>query len=82
MDEVGKIYASPYQIRGKFHHSSFLSGKPVASAGELTAINGKITEISRKSGHYQPSLKINSQIMTELQKRGVDVKGIKETKGF
>jgi hypothetical protein len=82
MDEAGKIFASPTQTLGKFHHSSFLSGKPVASAGELSAVNGVVQEISRKSGHYQPSAKINSQIITELQRRGVDTKGIKETKGF
>jgi RHS repeat-associated protein len=82
MDEAGSIYASPTQTLGKFHHSSFLSGKAVASAGELKAVNGVIQEVSRKSGHYQPSVKINSQIMTELKNKGVDVTNIQETKGF
>jgi hypothetical protein len=82
MDEAGSIYASPTQTLGKFHHSSFLSGKPVASAGELKAVNGVIEEISRKSGHYKPSVDINSQIMNELENRGVDITNIKQTRGF
>jgi hypothetical protein len=82
MNKSGKIYASPTQVLGKFHHSSFLSGKPVAAAGELTVVNGVIKEISRKSGHYQPSVKINSQILTELERRGIDIKSIRETRGF
>ncbi len=81
MDEYGRIYASKYQAVGKFHHSSILGGKPVASAGEITVQNGKIIEISNRSGHYQPTQQTNSQVINELKNRGVDTGKIKIT-GF
>ncbi|CAM1372485.1 hypothetical protein TPENAI_70141 [Tenacibaculum litopenaei] len=82
MDENGIIYASKFQIRGKLHHSSFLAGKPVASAGELKVVNGIIKEISRKSGHYKPSKAINKQIIKVLKTSGVETKSIKIINGF
>lgn len=82
MDENGIIYASKFQIRGKLHHSSFLAGKPVASAGELKVVNGVVKEISRKSGHYTPSKVINKQIVKVLKSSGVETKSIKIIDGF
>jgi hypothetical protein len=81
MDESGKMYISQTQTVGKFHHSSFLSGKPVASAGEIVVENGKIIEISNRSGHYQPTQIINLQVINELKRRGIDTSNIKIT-GF
>jgi len=81
MDEYGRIYASKYQAVGKFHHSSMLEGKPIASAGEITVKNGKITEISNRSGHYQPTQQMNTQVINELKSRGVASSSIKIT-GF
>lgn len=40
---------------GKFHHTSFLAGAPVASAGEFEIINGKIELALLRSGHYRPT---------------------------
>jgi hypothetical protein len=37
-----------------FHHSSFLAGEPVASAGEIRAKNGVLELVSNASGHYEP----------------------------
>jgi hypothetical protein len=82
MDEHGQIFVSKFQKVGEFHHSSFLSGKPVASAGELKITNGVIEEISRKSGHYQPTKNINKQIITHLKNNGVETKNIKTLDGF
>lgn len=81
MDEYGRIYASNYQSVGKFHHSSILGGKPIAAGGEITVKNGVIIEISNRSGHYQPTQQMNSQVVNELKSRGLDVGGIKIT-GF
>lgn len=78
----GSIYASKFHYPKKFHHSSFLSGSPVASAGELKVAKGVIQEISAKSGHYKPNTEINNQIVQHLANNGVDVKTIKITKGF
>lgn len=81
MDEYGKIYASNFQSVGKFHHSSFLGGKPVSAAGEITVKNGRIVEISNRSGHYQPTQQMNSQVINELKSKGLDISNIKIT-GF
>lgn len=39
-------------FQGYFHHSSFMSGGPVLSAGELVLAKGKVAAITDKSGHY------------------------------
>jgi RHS repeat-associated protein len=72
MDPQGRIFASKKQIPGELHHSSFLGGNPVSSAGDLMVTDGILLEVSNKSGHYQPSQKLNSQIFNELEKRGMD----------
>ncbi len=56
MDQMEFIYTSAMPAKsGTFHHSSFLSGKPVLCAGEITLTNGRITHIDNLSGHYQPT---------------------------
>lgn len=52
IDQLGKMYVNPKQ-KAKFHHSSFVSGKPVLAAGRLQSVNGLITAVSAHSGHYQ-----------------------------
>jgi hypothetical protein len=54
MDQMEFIYVGDPKA-GKFHHSTFLSGKPVLCAGEIQVRGGKITYISNESGHYRPS---------------------------
>ena len=49
----GKLYVTRGQP-GKYHHSSFTGGGPVAMAGELSVVQGKIVGLSNGSGHYQP----------------------------
>src|SRR5205085_902189 len=66
MSKTGEIYASKNQIVGRFHHSSFLAGAPVASAGELKVSNGVLKEVTIKSGHYRPNKELNEQLFTEL----------------
>ncbi len=42
MSEEGRFYLSKNYAYGKFHHSSFLAGKPVAGAGEIYIEKGII----------------------------------------
>lgn len=71
MDHNGDIYASNYQEKGKFHHSSFLAGAPVASAGELEVRNGELVAMSPQSGHYRPSGQQLLQCANHLLAQGV-----------
>lgn len=52
IDEAGRFYVHPKE-KGRFHHSSFLSGRPVLAAGRLHAQHGFVTGVSAHSGHYQ-----------------------------
>lgn len=76
MTEDGRIYASTYHYAGVFHHSSFLSGKPVASAGELEIIEGILKEVTNKSGHYKPSKSFNNQFLKLIKNEGVNIDDI------
>jgi hypothetical protein len=80
MDETGEIYAGTQQI-GVFHHSSFLSGAQVATAGELKIADGVIT-LSAKSGHYQPEIESLKQVVDELTSRGVNMNNIVIDRSF
>lgn len=82
MDETGQIFASKFQKFGEFHHSSFLSGNSVASAGELSVNKGIIEEVTRKSGHYKPTEEINNQPIRVLKTKGINTKNIKLSDGF
>lgn len=82
MSKDGRIYSPLSHSVEKFHHSSFLARSEVASAGELRVIKGIIEEVTRKSGHYQPSKSINIQLIKQLEKEGVKVKDIIVSDGF
>lgn len=82
MDRDGNLYASMFQEVGRFHHSSFLGGKPVAGAGEIEVRDGVPTLINRKSGHYQPSDEHLSQVRDMLQQQGIDISKILFGAGF
>lgn len=71
MSEDGTIYVSKKHEPMVFHHSSFLAGGSVASAGELVVENGKLVEMSNKSGHYKLEKKLNEQLITELENKGI-----------
>ncbi len=82
MDDAGNIYISNYHAGGKFHHSSFLAGGPVAAAGQISARNGVVKIITRKSGHYRPKKVFFEQVIKELSKRGVNLENVKIIKGM
>ena len=41
-------------VSQKFHHSSFVGGEAVRCAGMIRIDNGKVSQVSNDSGHYQP----------------------------
>jgi hypothetical protein len=82
MDEYGDVFASKTQALGEFHHSSFLAGKPVAAAGEISVENGVVKEITRRSGHYMPEEKHLNQFVHKLKGDGVDTGTVKISSGF
>lgn len=61
---------------GKFHHSTFMGGDAVQSAGTLKLDKGRIVEINDHSGHYTPGVPEMKAMVRLLQKQGVDVSGI------
>jgi len=70
MSEEGKIYLSKEYAYGKFHHSSFLAGKPISSGGEIYIEKGVIKEVTNDSGHYTPSLDfVKKNTLKELEAR-------------
>jgi hypothetical protein len=70
MSETGNIHVSSHSV-GHRHHSSLLAGANVAGAGELKAVNGHLTWLSNKSGHYAPSVAHMLQVLHQIQKGGV-----------
>ena len=77
MDQNGKIYTGEQRIM-EFHHSSFLAGNDVASAGELMVLDGQIISHNRKSGHYKPTPEQHGQFISEMQESGIDLSKIPE----
>ncbi len=55
-DDMEFIYTANQPAKsGTFHHSSFLSGRPVLCAGEIKLEHGVIKHIDNGSGHYKPA---------------------------
>lgn len=75
MDGKGNLYASNEQDKGRLHHSSFLGGDPVASAGEIGVVDGKVTFLSDRSGHYSPPAGCITQAIRYLHDEGVNLDG-------
>lgn len=74
IDTMELIYVSSIKAAGKFHHSSFFSGKPVLFAGELRLKHGVINYINSMSGHYLPSTQDLLRAVTLLRdKYGCDL---------
>lgn len=46
-----KVYIHPH-IKNRFHHSSFLAGKPVLFAGMVKVVDGKVVDVDNYTGHY------------------------------
>ncbi len=73
MDHCGRIFLTHLHETGLFHHSTFLAGAPVASAGEMLIIDGLIVYLDNASGHYRPPSGIAQQIVHRLKFLGADL---------
>ncbi len=80
MTEDGTIYICVDPAKFNYCHASLVDGKPVAAAGEIVINDGKITNVTIESGHYQPDDISLDNIKKELESRGVNVGEIKFTK--
>lgn len=76
MDSRGDLYSSPHHVLGRFHHSSFLAGEPVAGAGEIEARAGRVLLISDHSTHYRPARRFTEQVVDSLARQGASVDDI------
>ena len=76
MDRDGNLYASLEQDVGRVHHSSLLAGDSVAGAGEIEVRDGTLTLMSRKSGHYRPTIENIQQVWMELERQGLQFRTV------
>ncbi|MBC7543717.1 MAG: hypothetical protein H7338_13400 [Candidatus Sericytochromatia bacterium] len=84
---TGQLYmASEHEASGKrltansgdLHHSSFLSGQPVAGAGELFLhADRTLAIVNNESGHYRPAAGLTRQVLQELTDRQVDLDNVR-----
>lgn len=81
VDQNGDMYAADFQVRGVFHHSSFLAGGDVAGAGEIEVSNGEIQLITNNSGHYLPTKAMTDQVVSYLESQGVVVPDVQYVPG-
>ncbi|HVV82711.1 MAG TPA: DUF4157 domain-containing protein [Kofleriaceae bacterium] len=78
MNAAGQFFAAQAQ-QWILHHSSFLAGGAVASAGEVGIENGRLTSISNQSGHYRPGPAYLWQAVKQLHMLGVPLEGVAVT---
>jgi hypothetical protein len=71
MDAMGSFYASNVHAPGKFQHSSFLAGGPVAAAGEMEVHNGKLRLVTKRCETYRPTWAQVRQAVHRLESLGV-----------
>jgi len=68
----GRIFICDCDDLNVFHHSSFVSGEPVRTAGELFVIDGRIIAVNNKSGHYKPTYRSLDILKLSLQNMGLE----------
>jgi hypothetical protein len=73
MDDKGNFYVKVITAIGVVHHSSFMAGGPVLSAGEVIIENGDLLLINNESGHYQPSKESLDEAVKKLKAAGLNV---------
>uniref|UniRef100_A0AAV1TQD2 Uncharacterized protein n=1 Tax=Peronospora matthiolae TaxID=2874970 RepID=A0AAV1TQD2_9STRA len=72
LDLSGRMYLGRKR-KGRFHHSSFVSGAPIFAAGKIAIHHGVIIAIEPHSGHFKPRLENLLALCFVLAKRGVDI---------
>ena len=81
MDPSGAIFVRNKPEFQVYHHSSFLRGDDVASAGHIVVHDGVIKAINASTGHYRIDPSLNLQFLTELKARGYDTSSINNSFG-
>lgn len=76
LSPTGELYVGEHRIQ-RFHHSSFLAGGEVAAAGEMKIVNGKLTELTNKSGHYKPTPAHTLALLDHLARNKVPLAGVR-----
>ena len=76
IDKKGQIYYHAETDPGRFHHSTFLAGEDVLSAGQIRVKDGKLLEYQDQSGHYKPKAIHTYQGIYTMLKQGVDFDGV------
>ncbi|KAF9584698.1 hypothetical protein BGW38_005506 [Lunasporangiospora selenospora] len=75
-DTAGTLYVGK-KVKGHFHHSSFLGGGVVCSAGGIVVNRGELIKINPKSGHYRPQQHHFDQMLVKLEGMGLSLEGVK-----
>jgi hypothetical protein len=75
MDLSGRMYLGRKR-KGRFHHSSFVSGAPISAAGKIIIKSGVIVAIEPHSGHFKPRLESLLALCSMLETHGVDVDSV------
>ncbi|ETM03547.1 hypothetical protein L917_00255 [Phytophthora nicotianae] len=75
IDLSGRMYLGRKR-KGRFHHSSFVSGAPILAAGKVIIKNGIIIAVEPHSGHFKPRLENLLALCSILANHGVDVDNI------
>jgi len=85
LSHTGQLHMASHLV-GRRHHSSLLGlhaatvaggtgARDAASAGEMLVRDGKIQQLSTKTGHYQSGAEQLRNIVHTLVKRGADLSG-------
>lgn len=79
IDKNHRIFALPFEERGRFHHSSLGGGDDVFFAGTASFGQGYLREFTGSSGHYKPTVSQTLLALLDLRERGVDLSKVKLT---
>ncbi|KAK1930689.1 IQ domain-containing protein IQM2 [Phytophthora citrophthora] len=75
LDLSGRMYLGRKR-KGRFHHSSFVSGGPILAAGKIIIKNGVILAIEPHSGHFKPRLENLLALCSMLVHHGVNIDNV------
>lgn len=79
IDANKKLFFLPFEVRGKYHHSSLTAGKKVLFAGMASFSNGALNELNSDSGHYKPNSIQTLKTIRMLHEEGVNLNRLKIT---
>ncbi|MBL8230070.1 MAG: hypothetical protein JNL98_16395 [Bryobacterales bacterium] len=76
MSTYNVVYAGQH-IGGLFHHSSFLCGAPVLSAGMMRVQGGTLKEVCMKTGHYRTDIEHAAEFLRAMKQKQVPLVDVK-----